>query len=76
MPVVEVDQAISNAAGVKNLRDGRIRYNTFLKAMCPAYFADEDETGKGHRTQYQPTGAQNAWYPWGTSSGGGSLLEI
>jgi hypothetical protein len=76
VPVVEIDNALSNASGVKNLRDGRIRYNTFLKAICPDYFSnDGNAQGGGLRKHAQRANRQNIWHPWGASSGGGAPVR-
>ena len=78
----QVENALRNAAGVKSMRDGRIRYNAFLKALCPQYFAADEgaaDAGRGGRAALPAAQRhrreQPYWDPWGRSSGGGSPVR-
>ena len=79
IPPYEVDLALQRSSTLKSYSKGIIRYNTFLKNLCPALFADDSNSKNNNRRknnyQKRKERAVKIWYPWGGSGGGAPVRD-
>ena len=75
IPIHEVELALQRSSSL-SFSSKLIRYNVFLKNLCPTLFDREGNKGlqKGNASQMRRTRQQKIWHPWGGSGGGAPVV--